>query len=350
MTDKMPCELIRDLLPTYQDRLTSPVTNALVEEHLADCPDCRQVLQRMQSPLEPETDSAAEGSKASTVDFLKRVRVMGRWKLAAVCVATIFVCLLVVNLFQKQIGHDVTGAVQQLEITVEGEHITVDGTLEGENLNVTRAEINPLSVSVNGSNAPGYYSITVYGAELYGKDASDKADGHFHIELDAAAEVKQIYLQGGYGVVWSGGTMIAAQTRIFSETMEAIPESDDRAEDAAADCFGISETAGAFTESWSDAKHADTLTIQMKELVGEDEEEQLNDLMERYAYALMSASKDLESVELRYGCRSGGEKTTTFSRSDAAQELGADFCAQGKGIAAQERVLEALELVDPTAQ
>ena len=44
----MKCEVIRDLLPLYAEKLTSPESDALVEAHLQSCADCRRVLEEMQ--------------------------------------------------------------------------------------------------------------------------------------------------------------------------------------------------------------------------------------------------------------------------------------------------------------
>ena len=38
---KTNCDIIRDLLPLYAEHITSEATNALVEEHLAECEACR---------------------------------------------------------------------------------------------------------------------------------------------------------------------------------------------------------------------------------------------------------------------------------------------------------------------
>ena len=35
------CSIVRDLLPLYAERLTSPETAAFVEKHLRTCADCR---------------------------------------------------------------------------------------------------------------------------------------------------------------------------------------------------------------------------------------------------------------------------------------------------------------------
>lgn len=58
---KTNCDIIRDLLPLYADHLTSEASNALVEEHLCECPDCKNELEQMQRPVpvRPEAAPAA---------------------------------------------------------------------------------------------------------------------------------------------------------------------------------------------------------------------------------------------------------------------------------------------------
>ena len=41
----MKCEIIRDLLPSYLDELTSAESNQAIEEHLQECKDCRKHLE-----------------------------------------------------------------------------------------------------------------------------------------------------------------------------------------------------------------------------------------------------------------------------------------------------------------
>ncbi len=48
---KLKCETVRDLLPIYADNLTSAVTSADIEDHLAECEDCREILDTMQSDI-----------------------------------------------------------------------------------------------------------------------------------------------------------------------------------------------------------------------------------------------------------------------------------------------------------
>lgn len=56
------CDIIKDLLPSYVDGLTNETTNAIIEDHLKDCPGCREELEKIRhadaSPLQAEQDSA----------------------------------------------------------------------------------------------------------------------------------------------------------------------------------------------------------------------------------------------------------------------------------------------------
>lgn len=48
------CEIVKDLLPMYIDRLCSPTSNKLVEQHLATCGHCKQIHSQMLKEFEVE--------------------------------------------------------------------------------------------------------------------------------------------------------------------------------------------------------------------------------------------------------------------------------------------------------
>lgn len=47
---KMECDVIRDLLPLYVEKLTSGTSNKLIEEHLEQCEECSEVYEKMRAP------------------------------------------------------------------------------------------------------------------------------------------------------------------------------------------------------------------------------------------------------------------------------------------------------------
>lgn len=72
---KLPCEMVRDLLPLYHDGVCSEVSAALVGEHLKDCEDCRRVLKNIESEIEvPDMEKNAAKGLVSIKNEWKKTR------------------------------------------------------------------------------------------------------------------------------------------------------------------------------------------------------------------------------------------------------------------------------------
>ena len=50
----MKCEIVKDLLPSYIDDLTSAESNAEIEEHLETCQECKDILNQMKTEINAE--------------------------------------------------------------------------------------------------------------------------------------------------------------------------------------------------------------------------------------------------------------------------------------------------------
>lgn len=50
MKNNIPCNVIVDLLPLYKEEICSEETKILVEEHLAECADCRRLSEQVTIP------------------------------------------------------------------------------------------------------------------------------------------------------------------------------------------------------------------------------------------------------------------------------------------------------------
>ena len=68
MKNDLTCGVVRDLLPSYVEGLTSEETNQAVESHLATCPDCTARRDAMAAPEETAAEQRRE------VDYLKTVK------------------------------------------------------------------------------------------------------------------------------------------------------------------------------------------------------------------------------------------------------------------------------------
>ena len=67
MNNKLPCYIVKDLLPLYADDLLSPESTEEVREHLDSCSDCGSLYRQMTSP-EPEV-----AEDVPEVDYLKKI-------------------------------------------------------------------------------------------------------------------------------------------------------------------------------------------------------------------------------------------------------------------------------------
>ena len=47
----MDCDVIKDLMPLYIEKLTSEPSNHFIEEHVKHCEDCKETLNKLQSDI-----------------------------------------------------------------------------------------------------------------------------------------------------------------------------------------------------------------------------------------------------------------------------------------------------------
>lgn len=64
------CNIIRDLLPGYSDKILSDASNKLVEEHIQNCESCRKELKDMNQEISNEIIK----NQQEQIDFLKGYR------------------------------------------------------------------------------------------------------------------------------------------------------------------------------------------------------------------------------------------------------------------------------------
>jgi predicted anti-sigma-YlaC factor YlaD len=69
---RLPCEIIKDLLPLYLDGVCSNASKAAVDDHLAVCCDCKAELQAMRESL-PLDNSEQNLKEAEAVNRLSKM-------------------------------------------------------------------------------------------------------------------------------------------------------------------------------------------------------------------------------------------------------------------------------------
>ncbi|MBR3174913.1 MAG: zf-HC2 domain-containing protein, partial [Oscillospiraceae bacterium] len=66
---KYDCDVIRDLLPLYADKACSERSREMVEGHLEECPDCRNMVGML---LDTEIEESLAGERESVLDYSVR--------------------------------------------------------------------------------------------------------------------------------------------------------------------------------------------------------------------------------------------------------------------------------------
>ena len=91
------CDVVRDLLPLYEDKVLSKDSSNLVEEHLKSCEECKKIYALIKAPVEVGTGEMSEGEvlrKASS--GLKKKR--KKWvTIASLATAAILVVILLIG-------------------------------------------------------------------------------------------------------------------------------------------------------------------------------------------------------------------------------------------------------------
>ena len=80
------CAVIRDLLPSYLDGLTEEATNAFVEQHLAECAECRKAKRDMLEIVSP-----AEQAQAEFLDKLRNERERGKKRARIIALSVLLI-------------------------------------------------------------------------------------------------------------------------------------------------------------------------------------------------------------------------------------------------------------------
>ena len=93
---KYNCDLISDLLPLYKDDICSEATKKIVEEHLAECPECRKMLADMSDvTIDEKIVKEKDEVINSQAKFFKRKSAFAGSIIALIFSIPILVCLIV---------------------------------------------------------------------------------------------------------------------------------------------------------------------------------------------------------------------------------------------------------------
>lgn len=121
------CKIVQDLLPNYIENLTDEITNEYIEEHIATCAECAQVLKDMNGELKLE-----QIHQEHEIKYLKGIRKRVRRTILAVTIAVILIAGCVIGYVYKKSQIQVNNYTFLIgNYIIENQQGTKDGNLYG---------------------------------------------------------------------------------------------------------------------------------------------------------------------------------------------------------------------------
>ncbi len=322
--DKLPCEVVRDLLPSYVDGLTSETTNRLVDEHVDTCAPCRAALDAMRTP-EDRVEKSVKADRE--IDYLKKNKRHNRtvvlFSLAGALVLAFAVLLL--RLFV--IGEELTyGSVVPRNIRVDGNHLTAELDCL-DSAHVIKAVYYEEEDGVVTLRARGVLVSFLYGP-------GTRAD------YTASAPIRQVRMPER--IYWADGDAISKLASDVYLTRHDYM-GDMSANNATANALGIYDYFGPYENELQTSERPYCWTIRPQNDLGGLDGVTLVDKMEETACVLFAVIGNLDRVVFEYDYN-GSFTHYSFPADHYSKLFGQDIKTFGESPKTLEDLIRRVEL------
>ena len=306
---KLPCEVVKDLFPSYIDELTSELTNNLVKEHTAECEDCRQTLESMKSP---EIEHA-EQSQRKEIDYLKKTRKKNRKNVFVSILVVLAVVLGGLGVKHYFIGNTISHEYVNCIVLVEGNELNVICLTYDENMFIS---------GIDFKEEDGIIDISCKAVKRKNVDVEGTRNAYV-----AENTIKEVRM--GERILWVNGEHISPLTSNVYQTRHAYV-GDMPANNATANAIHMSGMLGEYTNELQSTEEPYGWHIQIKKM---PQELRFLDkcYLEPAAYILLAMVENLGEVtyEFEYD---NEPMTLTYTTEMANAYAGKDIKAIGKDI------------------
>ena len=293
---KIPCEVIRDLLPSYADGLTSEASNKMIQEHLEECEECRKILAAMKEG-EIETEE-----NLREIDFLKKTKTNMRRNVIRAVLGVLAVILLITGIRVFVIGERAHPDSIAVNVKAEGNKYTIEGDIVDSSLAVSRLQVRQKGdiLFVDVRTAPVLFARSGRFREVHVSDEP----------------IRRICVNER--VVYENGTVIYVDTARVLETAHPYV-GDMPANLKTAQAAGLYEHFGQFTNELQTEHEPYGWTIILEEPLTDPAYQEM--WMEKDACILLAMTENLSEVTFRYQAE-GKEHEKTITVSDADEIAG----------------------------
>ncbi len=325
MKNDLSCEVVRDLLPSYIDSLTSEVTNEAMKTHLSECEDCRKAYEMMSSP----EDSVSVNDEAE-VNFLKAQK--KKAKKAVICGIGVTVALALAIVFMRifVIGAESNPNSIVPEVTVEANKADISGIIV-DSANV----VSDVTINENGDVL-----------EVFVKERAALFPGsdRFKRTYEARNNINEIYLNGK--MIWQNGISLSPGIgRIMRLKHPYV--GDASANSNLARELGLYNVLGECTMELKTANEPYGWIIESGQTFYEEQTGRLTSELPKYGTILLALIDNLDYVEFHYKESIDGHETIRTLRitsEDATAYAGGDIKKAVGCEADLQRLIEKLNL------
>ena len=201
----LSCDVVRDLLPSYMENLTSDDSNRAVEEHLSRCESCRELYKGMC----PDDGEKAEETEKE-LDYLKGIRRKSRRKLRNAILITagsLLACfVLVIFIFNFIVGSPLYSWSHWPSVSVE------DGNMHLEFMNpdsgYSYAHFSTDYTGFGDPDGPGRAQIDIKGREVLSSPIYPSGTYRMDIDLE---NIEKVSFMGR--TIWENGLIISSDAQ-----------------------------------------------------------------------------------------------------------------------------------------
>ncbi|MBR5336861.1 MAG: DUF4825 domain-containing protein [Lachnospiraceae bacterium] len=316
------CEVIRDLLPSYVDGLTSDVSNRLIEEHLKECEGCRSIYTSMKDP-EGLQDGRAEESEIEKkeIDFLKKNRKRnGRILICSIIGVAVVLLIGLARIFL--IGDGSYTSWTPLNLEVKGKELSFTAVPMNGAQAVADLSFSEKDGTVT-INARSVQSSPVYPGKRY---------GHF----SAGEEIREVCV--GDRIIWAEGATVSSQAAELFATQHAYV-GDMPANQRTASALGIGAFLGEYTNELETGAEPFGWKILLQKDIPSSAKKQKERDMDAFGRVLIGLTGNLDHVSFEYSVE-GQKQTRTIDATSASAFLGEDIKNCGTSIRTLERLMD----------
>lgn len=331
MRNEISCDIIRDLLPSYVDGLTSDASNQAIEAHLSGCKACSEALSSMRAPVPVEKEDIPE------VNYLKKIK-RSRQRLV-ICAAALAVMLLTILTILLPTFFVRKARIDELQWAVLGTGVMEDGSRYVEvrlDNTLSRYDIAWVESQLDEQDDM-HVEVYLRGLPLF---------SHPHFDSDSVPlmyteTTDRILLCDDY-LIWENGSEIQKPASLLYALSQKADETDYPEQ--------ITSYLGADVLTWDDKSDPLTVTAGEKKwtlnLAGEPTHTIAHDSMEktirRISCLLLATTPRLEAVSWTY-TENGVPHAIDYTRADADREAGGDAASFRESAAQLQTLIERID-------